>query len=313
MQKSEQKTTSKRKRKHNDGMVVHPSLLGKLADVTVITILIIVMFICTIPMWHTLMSSLSDGQKLMAHDGMVWWWVTGDGKPNWAGYLKTINYGSFAILKSYLITLLYVAGNVFFGLVLNVIAGYVLYRKTMLGKFLILFVLLTMMFGGGIVPTYMVIKNLGMVGTPWSLMIPGCTNAMFMILALNAFKQVPESTVEASELDGAGHFTIMFRVMLPQAKGLIIVAMINTAILSWNSWFEASIYVSSSPELWPLQLWIKKIVAENASIVNVAVPDWNKFLVSYCVILIATVPILIAMPFAQKQLQKGSFVGAVKE
>ena len=215
-------------------------------------------------------------------------------------------------MKSYLITIMYVAGNLLFGLIFNVIGGYVLYRNTKIGGFLAIFVILTMMFGGGIVPTYMVVRKLGMVGTPWALMLPSCTNAMFIILALNAFKQVPDSTVEAAELDGAGHFTIMFRVMLPQAMGLIMVSLINTAIISWNSWFEASIYVPNNPELWPLQLWIKKIVAENASIVNVAVPDWNKYLVSYCVILIATVPILMAMPYAQKQLQKGSFVGAVK-
>lgn len=300
------------KKANKDGMVIHPSISGRIVDVLIMVVLITCMFICLVPMWHTLMCSLSDGKQLQAHEGMVWWWVTLNGKPNFAGYFKTINYSDFAIIKSYVITLLYVAGNVFFGLILNVISGYVLYRKTKFGGVIAIFILLTMMFGGGIVPTYMVIKNLGMVGTPWALMLPGCTNAMFMLIASNAFRQVPDSTVEAAEIDGAGHFTVMFRIMLPQAMGLIMVIIINTAILSWNSWFEASIYVPNSPQLWPLQLWIKKVVADNASIVNVAVPDWNKYLVSYCVILIATVPILIAMPFAQKQLQKGSFVGAVK-
>lgn len=302
----------KHKKQIKDGMVVHPRPLGRLADVLIIVILLLAMFICVVPMWHTLMTSLSDGKLLQAHEGMVWWWVTTDGKPNFKGYIKTINYTDFAILKSYVITIMYVVGNVFFGLILNVTAGYVLYRKTKFGGVIAIFILLTMMFGGGIVPTYMVIKKLGMVGTPLSLILPGCTNAMFMIIAMNAFKQVPESTVEAAEIDGAGHFRVMFEIMLPQAMGLIMVIIINTAIMSWNSWFDASIYVTNSPELWPLQLWIKKIVADNAAIVTVAVPDWNKYLVSYCVILIATIPILMAMPFAQKQLQKGSFAGAVK-
>ena len=109
-----------------------------------------------------------------------------------------------------------------------------------------LFMLFTMMFNGGLLPTYMVVKRLGLVGTPLSLVIPSCTNAMFVLLTINAFRQVPFSTVESAEMDGAGHFTVMFRVLLPQAMGLIIVVMINTAIISWNSWFEASIYVPSN-------------------------------------------------------------------
>ena len=176
-----------------------------------------------------------------------------------------------------------------------------------------LFFVVSLMFNGGTVPTYMVIRTLGMTGTIWSLILPGCTNAMFIMMTMNAYKQVPYSTIESAELDGAGHFTIMFKILLPQAMGLVTVCMINTAILSWNSWFEASIYVPSNKEIWPLQLWIRQIVADNESILQAATPDWNKYLVSYCVIIIATLPVLIAMPFAQKQLQKGSLLGAVKE
>lgn len=302
-----------RRKKKMEGMVVHPGVGGTIADIIINIILILIMFACVIPMWHTLMSSLSDGQQLAAHDGIAWTWITTDGKPNLAGYIKTVVYGNYAILKSYGITLLYVGGNIFFGLIINVIAAYVLYRKPKAVKFMTLFILFTLMFNGGVIPTYMVVRKLGMVGTPWALMIPGCTNAMFVVLLLNGFKQVPASTIEAAEIDGAGHFTIMFKVLLPQARGLTMVTIINTAILSWNAWFEASIYVPSNKELWPLQLWIKQMVADNQNILNSATPDWDKYLVSYCVILVATIPILIAMPFAQKQLQKGSLMGAVKE
>ena len=178
---------------------------------------------------------------------------------------------------------------------------------------MMLFIIISLMFNGGTVPTYMVIRNLGMTGTVWSMILPDCTNAMFIILTLNAFKQVPKSTIEAAELDGAGHFTIMFRILLPQAMGLVTVTMINTAILSWNAWFNAMLYIPSDKKLWPLQLWIKQIVADNATLTTATSPDWNRYLVSYCVIIIATLPVLIAMPFAQKQLQKGSLLGAVKE
>ena len=203
--------------------------------------------------------------------------------------------------------------NVLVGLVLNVIAAYVIYRKPKASGIMMLFIIISLMFNGGTVPTYMVIRNLGMTGTVWSMILPDCTNAMFIILTLNAFKQVPKSTIEAAELDGAGHFTIMFRILLPQAMGLVTVTMINTAIISWNAWFNAMLYVPSDKNLWPLQLWIKQIVADNATLTTATSPDWNRYLVSYCVIIIATLPVLIAMPFAQKQLQKGSLMGAVKE
>ena len=202
---------------------------------------------------------------------------------------------------------------VVFGLVMNVIGAYCIFRQNKLRTFMTLFFVFSLMFNGGTVPTYMVIRTLGMTGTIWSLILPGCTNAMFIMMTMNAYKQVPYSTIESAELDGAGHFTIMFKILLPQAMGLVTVCMINTAILSWNSWFEASIYVPSNKEIWPLQLWIRQIVADNESILQAATPDWNKYLVSYCVIIIATLPVLIAMPFAQKQLQKGSLLGAVKE
>jgi len=289
-----------------------PRLAQVTADFIIGCILLCVMFVCLVPMWHTLMSSLSGGQQLMAHEGLAWKWITVDGEPNFAGYAKTVTFNNYAIIKSYVITLIYAASNIIFGLVINIMGAYVVFRKPKAAKAMTLFMLFTMMFNGGLLPTYMVVKRLGLVGTPLSLVIPSCTNAMFVLLTINAFRQVPFSTVESAEMDGAGHFTVMFRVLLPQAMGLIIVVMINTAIISWNSWFEASIYVPSNPGLWPLQLWIKQIVAENQNVINASVPDWDKYLVSYAVILIATIPVLIAMPFAQRQLQKGSLIGAVK-
>lgn len=300
-------------KRYREGRVEHPSVGGWIADIIIIAVLFAIMFVCVIPMWHTLMASLSDGKLLEAHDGIAWWWVTADGSWNLGGYIKTLTYQDYAILKSYLVTLMYVASHVVCGLIINVIGGYVLSRKTKLGKFLTLFVILTVMFNGGVIPTFIVVRSLGMVGTPLSLMIPGCTNGMFVILVMNAFRQVPESTVEAARIDGAGHFRVMFRIMLPQAWGLTLVTMINTGIMTWNSWYTAAIYVPTQTEWWPLQIWIKQMVADNADITNVINPDWNKYLVSFCVIIVSTLPILLAMPFLQKKLQKGTLAGAVKE
>jgi putative aldouronate transport system permease protein len=294
-----------------DGMVYQNTPSGLIADIAIYTILLAVMFAAVVPMWHTFMASVSEGNRLIAHEGVAWLPVTLSGKANWAGYAKTLRYENYAILKSYGVTLFYVAANVLFGLTLNIIGGYVLYRKPRLSPVFTMILMFTLLFGGGMVPTYMVLKNLRMTASPLSLIIPNCTNAMFLMMLMNAFRQAPQSTVESAELDGAGHFTVMFRVLLPQAMGLTVVVIINTAIMTWNSWFEASIYVPQQREFWPLQLWIKQMVADNAAILTTTSPDWNRYLISYCVILVATLPVLIAMPFAQKKLQKGAFLGAV--
>lgn len=301
-----------RKKITKTGMVEHPSPSERVGDFGIRVFLLLCMFACVIPLWHTLMASLSDGQMLVAHSGILWKWITTDGMPNFAGYAKTINYSNMAVIKSYGITLGYVVANVVIGLIINVIGAYVLYRRPKAVGFLTLFFIISMMFNGGTVPTYMVVHKLGLTKTPLSMILPSCTNAMFLIMVLNGFKQVPEETIQSAELDGAGHFTIMFRVLLPQAMGLTMVTVINQAILTWNAWFEASIYVTSEKSLWPLQLWIRQLVADNADIMSASVPDWDKYLVPYCVIIIATLPVLIAMPFGQKQLQKGALVGAVK-
>lgn len=277
-------------------------------DVIIAIFLLGVAFAAFIPMWHVLMASLSDGKKLLAHDGVLW---LPAGDVNINGY--KLMFKDSSIIKGYLNTIMYVVGATVLGLVINTLGGYVLSRKTKLGPLLSLLVTFTMMFSGGLVPTYMVIRALGMVGTQLSLIIPGCTNAFFLIMMMNGFRQVPESTVEAARIDGAGHMRIMFQIMLPQARGMMVVTILNTIVMKWNSWFEASIYVANKRDLWPLQLWIKQIVAENSNILQTANPNYDRWLIQYAVIIAATLPILLVFPFFQDKLEKGMIMGGVKE
>ncbi|MCD7885869.1 MAG: ABC transporter permease subunit [Lachnospiraceae bacterium] len=133
-----------------------------------------------------------------------------------------------------------------------------------------------------------------------------------MLLMSNSFSQVDKSYVEAAVIDGAGHLSIMFQVMFPQCKGMALVTAINTAILKWNSWFEATIYVPNNREYWPLQLWVKSFTASAEDFLKSANPNYDKNLLQYCVIVAATAPILIAFPFFIGRLEKGMAVGGVK-
>ncbi len=304
---NQSKTSILRHRRHS-GMVERRTAPGVIANILIFTALLLVMFACVIPLWHVLMASLSDGKELLAKEGVLW--LPAGGTVNLEGY--KLLFKDSSILQGYANTLLYVVASTVLGMFINVTAGYAMSRKTKLRGIMILFVMFTILFNGGLIPTYMVIKNLGWIGTRWALIVPGCTTAFFMVMMMAAFNDVPEATVEAARIDGAGHMRTMFQVMLPQTRSMATVVILNSIIMQWNSWFTASIYVTNRRDLWPLQLWIKQVVADNASILQTANPDYNRILIQYAVIIAATLPILVAFPFFQKTMEKGMLIGGVK-
>ena len=133
-----------------------------------------------------------------------------------------------------------------------------------------------------------------------------------MIMMMNAFNSVPHEMYEAARIDGAGHFRTMWQVMLPQAMNLGFVIILNSVVMQWNSWLQASIYVTNKKDLWPLQLWIKQITADNENFLRSENPDYNRYLIQYAVIVAATLPILLLFPFFQDKLEKGVIAGGVK-
>lgn len=310
----ELKKVSKEKRmlRYGGGMIEGKKPQYIAYDILLVVIMVLIMLICVVPMWHVLMSSFSDGDVLMQSTGIVWWPKTQEGGFNFGGYALLGNYD--VVWQGYGNTLIYVFASGALGFVLTVLGGYALSRRIFLGKPLAFFIMFTMMFNGGLIPTYMVIKALGMTGTRWALIVPGCANGIFMLVMANAFRDVPASTVEAAHIDGAGHLTTLFKIMLPQAMSMATVVILNTLIMQWNSWYPASIYVSTKRDLWPLQLWIKEIIAQNANFTQIAGPvDYNRYLLQYVVIIIATVPLLAAFPFFLKYIEKGVIMGGVKE
>lgn len=298
---------SKIRKKGREGMVENSTFAGHVVNVILGLLLLAVAFCSIVPMWHVLMASLSVGRDLFAREGLV---LLPAGGLNLEGYRMVLSDTS--ILRSYAATIFYVAGTVGLGLLLNVLGGYVLSQNSRLKPIFVAILMFSMMFSGGLIPSYIVNKNLGLVGSPLAVIIPGCTNAMMVIMVMNAFLQVPRETVEAARMDGAGHFALMFQVMLPQGKGLIMVTVINSALMAWNAWFEASIYLPRQRNWWPLQLLIKDLTAKNEDFLNYANPDYNRYLIQYVVIVIATLPVLLTFPFFQKRLEENMVIGAVK-
>lgn len=301
---------AKKKKINSDStisMVETPTAGDHVVDVIVVLLCGLVAFCSVIPMWHVLMSSISDGKALLAHNGLV---VLPIGKINFEGYAHI--FKNAGIVSGYMNAIIYTVSATALGFFMAVITGYALSRQTKMKPYITAMIMFTMLFGGGMVPTYMVIKALGWVGTRWALIIPGCTNAMFMVMMMNAFNSVPREMYEAARIDGAGHFRTMTQIMLPQAMNLGSVIILNSVVGQWNSWLQASIYVPNKKNLWPLQLWVKQITADNDSFLNTSNPDYSRYLIRFAVVIAASLPIIILFPFFQDKLEKGVIAGGVK-
>lgn len=288
-------------------MVENRSLGSRLGTLLVTLVVIALALVAVLPMWHVIMSSISDGRTLLTYDGFA---ILPIGDITFNAYKLILKNSS--VIQGYMNTIIYVVGAVGLGLVLNVLGGYALYRQTKLNTFLSLFVMFTMMFGGGMVATFMVMDALHLTGTRMVIILQLATNSMYIVVASNAFRGVPKETVESAIIDGAGDLTIMFKVMLPQCMSLMSVTLLNTFIGAWNSWVEASIYAAQDRAKWPIQLVINEIVQQNANILSSANPNYDRYLVQFAVIVIAVIPILVAFPFFQDKIEAGVLTGAVK-
>jgi putative aldouronate transport system permease protein len=223
-----------------------------------------------------------------------------------------------SIATGYYNTLIYVVGTTLIGTTLTTIAGYVLSRKTKLKTAFTLIIIFTMLFNGGLIPSFMVNLKLGLVNTRLAILIPGVINAFYIIIMKSAFEQLPESFEESARLDGAGPVTVMIRILVPLVKATIAVVVMFIIVQQWNSWFPASIYLQKRRDLWPLQLFMREILVQNdtAKILSgsdaAAKADLVGNLVKYCVTIVGTLPILMVYPFAQKYFVKGVTLGGVK-
>lgn len=268
-------------------------------------------FVCLYPMIYVILASLSESSKLMAYSGFLWKPLS----PNLAAY-RAIAINKM-IFTGYANTLFVVVTATVINIIMTSLTAYVLSRKNlMLKKALMIYILITMYFSGGIIPLYLTVKNLGLYNSLWSLILPVALNTYNLIIMRTSFEAIPDSLVEAALIDGANHATIMFKVVLPLAKATVAVMVLYYGVAHWNSWFQASIYLQSRSK-YPLQLVLKEILIQNdtnAMTQGGSITDALDVAetIKYAVIVVATLPILCAYPFLQKYLAKGALVGAVK-
>lgn len=291
----------------------HKNIKYRLANLAVGFALFLFAVLCVYPVLYVLFASFSDPMKLAQHTGLLW-------KPlefTLEGYKVAASYQG--IWKGYGNTIFIVIVGVVVNMCLTTLAAYVLSKKELyLHRALNLFVIFTMYFSGGLIPTYMVVKGLHLIDSMLALILPVAINTWNLIILRTSMEEMPKSLTEAAKIDGAGDWTILLKVVIPLIKPTLAVLVLYYVVQHWNSWFNAMIYLQSR-EKYPLQLFLREILVSGTS--NSAASqgfdmtelDQYKQLVKYCTTILATAPILCIYPFLQKYFVKGVLIGSVKE
>lgn len=223
------------------------------------------------------------------------------------------------ILRGFINSVLYSFGFAVISVAVTLMAAYPLSRKDLVGKkFINMLFIITMFFGGGLMPTYLLMQNLKLINTVWAVLLPGAINVWNIILARTYFQSLPKELREASAIDGASDITHFFKIMLPVCKPIIAVLLLYQFVAQWNSYFDAMIYLDDA-NLQPLQLVLRSILIQNtpstgmiADIQSTAEMAKIAELLKYSTIVISSLPLLIMYPFFQKYFDRGVMVGSVK-
>lgn len=233
------------------------------------------------------------------------------------GYKRV--FADDAIVKGFINSLVYSLTFSILTVFVTMLTAYPLSRSDLYGRKVIMtFFVITMFVGGGLIPTYLLIKNLGMLDTIWAIILPGALNVWNIIIARTYFSGLPRELSEAATVDGANDIQILFKVMLPLAKPIMFVLFLYAFVGQWNAYFDAMIYLKS-PDLQPLQLVLRNILIQNQPSqnmvgANTAMAEMQQLaeLIKYATIVISSLPLMVMYPFFQKYFDKGVLVGSVK-
>ncbi len=292
---------------------IHETFTDNLFNIVVNTLLVAGTILVVYPLLFVIFASVSDPTAIQTGKVLLW-----PVKPELTAY-KSILQDS-RIWTGYRNTLLYTGGGTLLGVILTILGGYALSRKDLIGSAAIMkLMVFTMYFNGGLIPTYMVVKNLGLVNTPYVLMILGSFTVFNLIITRTFFmSKIPDELLEAARIDGCGDGRFFWNIVLPISKEIVAVITLFYAVSHWNSFFNALIYVNK-PHLYPLQIILREILvgAENIMMEDVDMAAQAEMLrlqetVKYAVIIVGSLPVLAAYLFIQRFFIRGIMIGSIK-
>lgn len=274
---------------------------------SVITLLILV---CLYPIWYVACASITDPTIVAAAKGILLW----PQELTFDAYAEV--FQDAEIWSGYANTLLYTVVGTILNVVLTAMVAYALaHRDLLFKKPLTLFITFTMFFNGGMIPTYLVIRNMDLLDTRFAALLPGMVSVFNFMVMRTQFESVPEALEESAKLDGANYWTIFTRIILPVSSATLAVMVLFYGVTHWNSWFNEMLYMPNDRTKWPLALITREIiVASSAAAVSEGgvMTQEKADAIKYATIMVSTLPILCLYPFLQKYFVKGVMVGSVK-
>lgn len=288
-------------------------LSDKTSDIILIVFCTIILLIVAYPLYYILVASVSDPYDVFAGKTFL--------KPSkftLKGYQAVFAEAKIAV--GYLNSIKYTVIGTIFSVVMVYITAYPLSKKDLPGrKWISLFFIITMYFGGGLVPTYLIVKDTGLLNNMWALFLPGGVAVGNVIIVRNFFENsIPSELVEAAEIDGASQITIFTKIIIPLSRSIMAVMVVFSMVAFWNDWFTAMIYLG--PDQAPLPLVLRSILikssasADQISTITGGYAELNKLteMIKFSSIIVAAAPMLIIYPFVQKYFEQGFMAGAVK-
>ena len=272
-----------------------------------------IMMLVVYPLYYVVIASFSEPFDVFA--GKTFFWVS---RPTLEGYQRVLLEPS--ILIGYRNTLLYTSVGTIFSTALVMMTAYPLSRKLPGKKGIMIFLVITMYFSGGLIPTYLVVQQAGLINNMWALFLPGGVSVFNTIIARNFFEtSISRELYEAAEIDGSGELMTFYRIALPLAKPIIAVMVVFAMVAYWNDWFTALIYLPDRNKE-PLQLVLRQILIRSQTAGSMlsgmggGYADRQRIteLIKFSSIIVSTIPMLVFYPFVQKYFERGIMAGAVK-
>jgi putative aldouronate transport system permease protein len=277
------------------------------------TLLILMFLVVFYPLLYVVACSFSS--VLAIYSAKVWFWPVGF---NVEAYKQVLSYPP--ILTGYKNTIIYTFVGTLINIFVTLCAGYPLSRKDLKGRNIIMFLFtFTMIFNGGLIPTYLVVRNLGMLNTRWAMLIPPAMSVYNVIITRTFFQStIPDDLLDAAKIDGASDMQFIWHVVIPLSGAIIAVISLFYAVEHWNAFFNAFIYLSNQA-LYPLQIFLRDLLIMNEESSGMTVDPKvqqamaeRRELLKYALIVVSSAPILCMYPFIQKYFVKGVMIGAIK-
>ena len=289
-------------------------LSDKVSDIILVAICAIALFIVAYPLYYVLIASVSNPYDVYA--GKTFLLPSGF---TLKGYSAV--FAEKTIYTGYMNSIKYTIIGTIFSVVMLYITAYPLAQKDLPGrKFLSIFFIITMYFGGGLIPTYLIVKETGLINNIWALFLPGGVGVGNMIIVRNYFQNsIPAELTEAAEIDGCNKLQTFVKIIIPLSMPIMAVMVVFSMVAYWNDWFTALIYLTGSEKA-PLPLVLRNILikssasASQASTISGGYAELNKLteMIKFASIVVAAAPMMVVYPFVQKYFEQGMMAGAVK-